>query len=197
MVPSRTLWSGRQWVQLDLTFPLLGHVSNDLGKFPPTPLPDNNTQRDKPGQVSLGTFNNQTTVHSCFTGSLDYLILNSSWLPFWESFLILGLVNNLGDGSSLTSLDSRPCVLERVASFRPAELPLPTWADWLPHLQDNTFPKTVFIFFLRFLFWLFSVAWNSRSLSLNDSSLGTRTLCLAKLVDTALCHLNKNLNKQH
>lgn len=127
-------------------------MSNDLGKSPPTPLPDNNTQRDKPVQVSLGTFNNQTTVHSCFTSSLDYLILNCSWLPFSASFLILGLVNNLGDGSSLTNLDSRLCVLERAASFCPAELPLPARTDWLPHLQDNTFPKTVFIFFIRFLF---------------------------------------------
>ena len=31
-------------------------------------------------------------------------------LPFWESFLILGLVNNLGDGSSLTILRRRLCI---------------------------------------------------------------------------------------
>lgn len=29
------------------------------------------------------------------------------------------------------------------------------------------------------------------SLTLDDSSLGTNTFCFTKLVDTALCHLNK------
>ena len=112
-------------------------------------------------------------------------------LPFWESFLILGLVNNLGDGCSLTILGRRLCVFGRRVSLwleAPSSL---TLAGLLLYVCDSILPKTVFTFFTKFFFWFCWLLWNSMSLSLDDSSLGTNTFCFTKLVDTALCHLNK------
>lgn len=117
--------------------------------------------------------------------------INCLWLPFCDSFLILGLVNNLGDGSSLTILGSRLCVLEGRVSLRLVAPSLLTLAGLLLCLYDSTLPKTVFTFFLHFFFWFCWLLWNSMSLSPDDSSLGTNTFCFTKLVDTALCHLNK------
>lgn len=111
------------------------------------------------------------------------------WLPFCESVLVLGVGRSLGEGrSSRAPPGRRLCGWGRRASWG---LVAPEPAGLCLCWDDSTLPRKVFTFFITLFFLLCWFSWNSKSLPLDDFSLGTNTFCFSKLVDTALCHLIK------
>lgn len=117
-----------------------------------------------------------------------HLTSQCPWLPFCESFLILGVEKSLGGRSSWAPPGRRLCGWGRRASWG---LVAPEPAGLCLCQDDSIFPTKVFTFLIILFLWLCWLPWNSMSLPLDDSSLGTNIFCFTKLGDTALCHLIK------